>query len=162
MGVSAAALLLCLLIVIVPALRRRPVGHGATGLAAGAAEFRIGPLEERGVSRRGGAVVIPLVTGIGVAFVVHPLVGLAAVILIHLAYRSRRWRFAQRIAPAAIMGGVAVYVTVTQLVHAHLARAEWPGTFDVARIPTWVALTLVGVVVLVDGIFTQDDEGSGA
>jgi hypothetical protein len=154
---SALGLLLCLGIVIAAFVRDRRRRYA---FATGTPPILRRTLVGRALERRRGAVIGTVVAmTVAAALLITPWAGPIVGAAVLLAILRPRWRAALRLAPAVIVGAAALYVTIVQLVQNYAAVIQWPKSFDLTRVPVWIALLLLaadGVIALVWG--TEFDE----
>jgi hypothetical protein len=91
-----------------------------------------------------GAVIAAAGYGAFVGAAVRPWVGLVVGVLVLVACVRHRWRALLRFAPPVILVAIALVVSVGQLVHRYPAGGGWAGAFEVARMPAWIAVALLG------------------
>jgi arabinofuranan 3-O-arabinosyltransferase len=117
------------------------------------------PLEPR---RRAVAVAVVTMTAM-TALLVAPWVAPIVGVLVLVAILRPRWRRGLRLAPALIVGATAIGVTATQTLRNYGAVFQWPGYFNLASIPVWVALVLVAADELISLLWRTDleDEEAG-
>jgi arabinofuranan 3-O-arabinosyltransferase len=84
------------------------------------------------------------------ALAVRPWAGLLLAALVLLLWWRPAWRAALGAASAGLVGLVGLYVAAKQVRSEPPPVFEWPTLFPRAQAPTWVALTLLVAVVLVD------------
>lgn len=158
LGVSAAALLACLVLVIVTWGRRR--------IAPAAVPVHDPPAELLGIAAEGrtpgtaATVVAGMVVAAGVAFFVHPAVGLLLGVLAAAAVRSTRIRWVLRIGSPAALGACAVYIAVQQWRYSYPPVFEWPTFFDRAHVLGWLAGALLAADAVVEIARTWTGPGS--
>ena len=139
-AISAAAFLVALGIVVVAFARRRRTRPGdVTSPDAPVLTPGSPVLDHRTAATIGTVAAVTLVG----AVTVRPWVGLGVGALTLLAVRAPRWRLVLRLVPAALMVGVAFYVSVTQFFVRYPPRFEWVTFYDEVRVPTWIAVLLV-------------------
>ncbi len=90
------------------------------------------------------------------AVTVRPWVGLLVGALAMLATVAPRWRLVLRMAPAALMLGVAFYVSITQFFVRYPPRFDWVTFYDEMRIPTWIAVLLVATDALIGVVWRSE------
>ena len=162
--ISALALLGCLGIVVAAYVSERRRRREYT--FAGAVPILRRTLLSRTLEHRRGAIFgTAIAMAVASALLVTPWTGLAVGVAVALAITRPGWRRAIRLAPAGIVAAVAVYITVTQIVHHYATGIQWPSYFDETRIPVLVALILLaadGVIALVWHTETDDGNDSRA
>jgi hypothetical protein len=144
--ISAAALLLCLLIVawsVVRMRRRASDGVGISPYPSPEATLR-SPLDFGGHAPRPWAMYSTTVlAGVGAAVLVRPWVGLVVAGLVYLVMRVPRLRFVLSLGPAALLFGVGLYIAYGQFAHRYQAGLGWPTFFENARTAGWLAIVLL-------------------
>jgi hypothetical protein len=148
--ISALATLACIAIVLVSLVRGRRREYVA---ADDSPEFRTDLRAGLRIDRR--VLVIVFAVSALTAFVVQPVVGLAFGCLTLFGLRGGWRRTALVLAPVALMLGITLYVAMGQAVGHYPPRFEWPGFFDIARIPAWIAL----ILLFADAALTQPAAG---
>jgi hypothetical protein len=91
---------------------------------------------------------------------VKPWIGPVVGALVYLAIRYPRWRAVLRVAPAMLIGGVAIWVTWTQVANNYPAVFQWPSYFDDGRIPAWIAVVLVACDALIAVVWRTELDGT--
>ena len=100
-----------------------------------------GPTAGHGIGLRvAGAGVPALVGALFVAPWVGALVGVAAL----LALARPSLRLGLRLAPAVLLAFIAIYFPAAQFLNHYPARFDWVTFYDGLRIPTWIAVLLLG------------------
>lgn len=171
---SAITLLLCLVLVIVPArrltLRRRrarslprhaPASAGATldeerdeAMVAGAAEpfhpLLISLVRSDGAAPRWRpTLLLGLIGGLAAGFFIQPLAGLVIAAVLVLELRVARARALVVAAIVALMLSLAGYMMWAQWRNGYLPDITWPARFGPANSLAWMAVALLGVDGLV-------------
>ncbi len=160
--ISLLATIVCLGIVLGAFVRRRRrrrtepevpnVAATADPLAVGALAapvVRMHLLSESLARRTGATIATVALTGIATALLVRPWAGIVVAIAVLLAILSPKWRLALRVAPALLVLGVAVYVTVGQRLNRYPAGFSWPTRFSAASVPVWIAVMLLAADALI-------------
>ena len=153
-GVSAGALLLCILVGVLPALataRRRT--RGWPGAADPASP---GPFSLSATAAVGGApvpwvraVVAAVAWGAASTFVARPSIGVAAGLAVLVACRSRWGRPAIRVAAAVALLAVPAYVVQQQAAHSYLPAIDWPSSLSSANDIAWIGICALGADIAV-------------
>jgi arabinofuranan 3-O-arabinosyltransferase len=142
---SAAAVVACLAIVLVPAFRRRPGDDGAVDprpsgsfLADGAA-----------TTRWGGGVLGAVTLGAAVA--IGPVsAAVVAAVVSGMAFGSPLVRRVARLGPVVAYGLAAGYIVARQVISKPTSAFEWPAEQAVAHQPALVAVALLVAAVALD------------
>ena len=98
------------------------------------------------------------VTGIAAALLIRPWVGLLVAGVVLLAILSPRWRLVLRFAPAAIVIGVAAYITVGQRIHRYTASFSWPTHYSETSIPVWIAVVLLAADTVISMVWRSESD----
>jgi arabinofuranan 3-O-arabinosyltransferase len=146
--VSIAATLVCVGLVVVALIRRRRrpamVGAGAdVGAALPAAAPTLTTMTDALAPSTVGTVVAVASSGLIAALLIRPWVGLLVAAFVFGATRSPRVRLALRFAPAVIVVGVGLAITISQALQHYPPRFDWPTNFGAASIPIWTAIALL-------------------
>jgi arabinofuranan 3-O-arabinosyltransferase len=142
---SLAVGLLCVGIVAVALFRRRR-NRGRADAAPSIADepqWRHGFDAEDAKTGRAARWGATVGAGLIAAVFVRPWVGLLIAVLVYFATTNPTLRRIVRIAPAVIVGVVAIGIAGAQQFQRYPIRFEWPTFFDWARIPVWIAVMLV-------------------
>jgi hypothetical protein len=165
--ISGGAGLLCIGIVAFAVVRRRRRGAPADADADAEPEADDAPVlrgffDAEGKRRPGNVWTTVVVSGVLAAVLVRPWVGVLVAGFVFLAMRRARWRFALRIAPAAIIVALAFGIAFGQQLRHYPQRLEWPTFFDWARYPAWIAIVLLaaeGLLALTSREGTGEEPG---
>jgi hypothetical protein len=146
--VSLAAVLGCAGIVVLALIRRRRrLALAGAGTEAGASLAASPPslavMTDELTPNTAGTVVAVASSGVLAALLISPWVGLLVAAFVFAATRSAKLRVALRWAPAVIVGGVAVAITISQALQHYPPRFDWPTNFGAASTPTWTAIALL-------------------
>ncbi|MBM3675007.1 MAG: DUF3367 domain-containing protein [Actinobacteria bacterium] len=150
LAISAAAALVAVGIVTVAFARHRRLVPADGPPAASAGEPALAPAAPRIEATTAGMVGTVVGCAVAAGVTVRPWVGLGVGAMVLLAIRSRPWRLALRLTPAALMLGVALYISVTQFFERYPPRFDWVAYYDAARIPTWIGILLLGADAVID------------
>ncbi|MGE3835927.1 MAG: discoidin domain-containing protein, partial [Acidimicrobiia bacterium] len=142
---SAAGVLLCILIVLLPGRRRRPAGAPAPGP-------RLRPLLVRNRRRPSwpATLVAAGAVGAGAGLTIHPAVGLGVTVV---AVAALRLSYGRLVAALGAVGGVAAAAAFTagrQLRNDYPADFGWTDFFRPAHLLAAGGLALLALVLVVD------------
>lgn len=147
--ISLAAGIACLGVILVAWLRRRR-RRSAPGSDVGPGTAAVSGPREAAPTGRVEVVVAVGLSAVVSGLVVVPWVGLLVGGLTWLALARPRWRLALRFGPAAILTFVTLYMAIAQFFRHYPARFDWASFYEGLRIPTWIAVLLLGADALIE------------
>ena len=167
-GVSAGALLLCLLIGVAPAtvtaLRSRRTRAKPNALTEPAAVlgFSVRALgaEVRERLPWARSVLAATLWAAITVFVSRPAIGVIAGLAVLGASRFRWGRTVVRAATALAFLALPAYVTQQQAVHGYLPTIDWPASLSVANDLAWLGISLLGADAVVGTLVYRRNEPS--
>lgn len=146
LGLSAAAMLLCLGIVLAAARGGR---HRGAVPEHDDPPSLVWATDAAPVSRF-AALLTALGCGVFAALVVTPWLGVLIAVLAGCTLWWPRWRPLLRILAAAVMLVVALGIPLLQLFRQYPGRFDWAGFFDWLRIPTWFVVLALGADAVIE------------
>jgi hypothetical protein len=152
LGLSVAAVMLCLAIVVVTGIRRR--GTLALHTAPAPADADVA-LVWPGAGHEpcgsvGARAVVPAVVGVFAALAVGPWCGVLAAAVAVVVMLRPSWRALLVFVPPALLLTAGVYIVYLQRRYEFPSVFEWPTLFPRATTLAWIALALVGVDVVLE------------
>jgi arabinofuranan 3-O-arabinosyltransferase len=173
--VSAAALVACLAIVLVPVLRRRqrtrrtpddeeelsslspsvPSSTDAVDVDVGQGGRQPVLVPSGGAAsahrvRWGITLPVVIVCGFAAGAIAAPLTGLAVAVGIALVLRRPRWRLALGTVAVVCVVATGIFIVVSQGVDPKPANGGWPNAFGTANAIVWVGMLFLGADAVVE------------
>ncbi len=145
---SAAAMLVCLLIVAGSLLRRRP--RPAAWVAADGGELVDPRVASGGTPSTARAVGAAVLVGAASGFIAGPLVGLAVGTLVLVVVRAPHRRMILSLGAAASLAVAGGYTTLKQAVLGYPSVFEWPTFFSEMHVAGWFAILFITADVVVE------------
>ena len=151
LGISTAAILLCLGVLFVAAARRRREQTVGTAVCDAELPMLASPLVARG-SRPGkaGVFVTTLIAILVGGLVVAPWVGLVlgAVVLLVLLRPQRRWIIS--LFPPVALAACGAFIAAKQVYARYPATFEWPTFFSEIRTLGWLVVVVLAADAIVE------------
>ena len=141
LALSGLALLLCLAIVVVSSIRRRPVTVGPPPPEPDPPSFL------RPEARR-PLLVAPLIVGVGFSLAAGPVVGIPSGALVGLAIVVPWARWLVAFGGALALAASGTYVALQQLCYDYPPDFAWPTNTEKAHLLGWLAVALATAAVL--------------